>query len=223
MAAEFWRYPVEQFRVLANGVNLTQFAPDPDAGRAFREEFSLDGRPVAMYVGRLCVQKGTDLLLDAWEQLGEETARWQLALAGPIGQFGIDGPSELVDRLDKLGGRYLGTLDEVQIGAAFNACDVFVMPTRHAEMFGMAALEAEACGKPVVASRWGGLTEAVSPESGEFFEPNDAAALAKALSSLLDDPARRAVMGIAARRHAHTYVWSAIAHHAAEIYREVLR
>ena len=72
--------------------------------------------------------------------------------------------SDLTRRISEVGGIYLGPVQEKDLAATYNLCDVFVMPTRSIEMFGMAALEAQACGKPVVCSQHGGLPEVISPE-----------------------------------------------------------
>jgi glycosyltransferase involved in cell wall biosynthesis len=110
-----------------------------------------------------------------------------------------------------LGGTYLGPVDEHCLAAVYNASDIFVMPTRWAEMFGMAAVEAQACGKPVVASRLGGLTEALSNDTALFFEPNDADSLTNAIMHLLDDKSLRAQMTARAVPWARQFSWPLIA------------
>ena len=223
MAADYWKVPFDNMRVLANGVNLQQFKPDAQAGSDARAHFNLGTGTIALYVGRLCTQKGTDLLLDAWEKASYRTKKAQLVLVGPVGQFGTTGPNEFIERTCDLDVTYLGAVDEPELAGFYNACDVFVMPTRYAEMFGMAALEAQACGKPVIASRWGGLTEAVGSKSGMFFTPNDSAELAEAIATLVEDPGQRASMSEAARVHAEQFDWAAVADRAMQIYLEVLR
>ena len=223
MAVDYWRVPFDEMRVLENGVNLQQFKPDAKAGSAARSHFNLGDEILALYVGRLCTQKGTDLLLDAWESASRRTNKSQLVLVGPVGQFGTSGPNEFIERTRDLEVNYLGAIDESELAGVYNACDIFVMPTRHDEMFGMAALEAQACGKPVIASRWGGLTEAVGSKSGIFFTPNDSSELADAIITLVEDPVRRASMSEAALVHAGTFDWSAIAETAMKIYVEALQ
>ena len=223
MAADHWKVPFHEMRVLQNGVNVHQFKPDAKAGCDTRSRLQLGNDVIALYVGRLCTQKGTDLLLDAWERTSHRRNNTRLVLAGPVGQFGTDGPNEFGERIQSLNVTYLGAVDESELAGVYNACDVFVMPTRHAEMFGMAALEAQACGKPVIASRWGGLTEAVSEKGGLFFTPNDTEELADLLVTLFEDPARRAAMSQPARRHAERFDWATIADDAMKIYDESAR
>jgi glycosyltransferase involved in cell wall biosynthesis len=222
MAANFWDLDADDMRVLYNGVNLEQFTPDAAAGDAVRRRYGLSDVPTALYVGRLCRQKGTDLLLDAWPRVSHALPA-QLVLVGPVEQFGTTTPNAFVERIDAIGARYLGAVDERELAGVYNSCDVFVMPTRHDEMFGMAALEAQACGKPVVASKWGGLVESVGPASGTFFPPDQADQLADALSSLLGDRQRQETMAKAAVAHAQRFDWSEIARESIEIYAEARR
>jgi D-inositol-3-phosphate glycosyltransferase len=192
----------------------------PEAGESVRQEFALEGC-VVLYVGRLCEQKGTEILLDAWDRLGPPPDA-TLVLVGPIGQFGTEAQSsELLDRLERLNGRYLGPVHESHLSAVYNACDIFVMPPVRDEMFGMAALEAESCGKPVVASRLGGLVEAVGPECGIFVNPGDPVVLAEALRTLIDDPDLRTRFGTAGTAHATRFEWSAIAQEYVRLYEQL--
>ena len=214
---QFWGAPAP-IEVLYNGVNADRFQPDPESGERLRTELGLEG-VIVLYVGRLCDQKGTGVLLDVWERYRPSGAT--LVLAGPFGQFGRVQRSALSERMDALGVHYLGAVEEHRLADVYNACDVFVMPTVHDEMFGMAALEAQACGKPVVASRLGGLTEAISDKSGLFVPPGDCRALGEALARLVEDPDRRAKMGEVARQHALGFTWDRIAATVQSIYEAI--
>ena len=141
-------------------------------------------------------QKGTDLLLESWADVHQRLPDAALVIAGPISQFGTPvGQSEQiswVDRIAKVGGRYLGPVEESRLAGVYNMADVFVMPTRESEMFGMAAVEAQACGIPVIASDHGGLRETVPRRCGGRFPTGDAAALGEQIHRLLtrSDPTR---------------------------------
>lgn len=201
-SAAHWDLPPDRVHVVPNGVDVAHFAPDP-AGAAGEDL----GGPVVLYLGRVCRQKGTDTLLAAARHLDA-----QVVVAGPIGQFGgavaeeTDWPREM----DAAGVRYLGRVDDARLPGLLTRADVFVMPTRELEMQGMAALEALACGTPVVASDHGGLPETVPPDCGLRFAPGDADGLAAAVRALLGDHARRAAMGAAGRRHAAGLSWGRI-------------
>jgi glycosyltransferase involved in cell wall biosynthesis len=129
-----------------------------------------------LYVGRLCEQKGTDLLIAAYRMLKRPAA---LVVAGPCEQFGQTQLSALVAQIQEAGGIYLPPLDDADMPGIYNACDIFAMPTRELEMFGMAAVEAQACGKPVVASDHGGLRETVPQTAGTRFRTGDASGLGR--------------------------------------------
>ena len=140
--------------------------------------------------------------LESYRLLGEALARlkgrdWRLLVVG-------DGPAraEVEAALAPLGeGRvtYFGQLDSETLRRCYAAADLLVWPARR-EAYGMALLEAQAEGLPVVAGREGGVGAVVADgESGLLSEPGDAAAFARALDSLLADPERRAAMGRAAR------------------------
>ncbi len=210
MFRAYWGSPAP-ISVIFNGVNIEQFHPSQAARDQMRRDLGIsDAELVVLYVGRLCAQKGTEVLARAWPQVGS-IGPATLLVAGPIEQFGTEGTSQLTDQLAQVGARYLGPVDESSLAALYNACDLFLMPTVIAEMFGMAALEAEACGRPVVASRWGGLLESVAADAGTFVEPGNPDELSFAITDLLEDPERRAAMGRAARQHAERFDWQTIA------------
>src|ERR1019366_6625361 len=120
--------------------------------------------------------------------------------------------------VSKCGGLYLGAVEEEELASVYNMADVFVMPTREIEMFGMAAVEAQACGKPVVASRHGGLPEVISEQSGLFFQTGEAGALADQLSFLLGNEELYRSLAVAARESAERFGWSKIVDQLEDIY-----
>jgi glycosyltransferase involved in cell wall biosynthesis len=145
--------------------------------------------PVVLTLASLVPRKGVDVLLEAFALLvaTRSTARLLVAGAGPerarLEARAVPGVTFLGQRADK--------------ADLLDACDVFALASR-AEGLGVAALEAMAAGRPVVATRVGGLAEAVLPGvTGLLVPPEDAAALAAALGALLDDPARARALGAA--------------------------
>ncbi len=170
---------------------------------------------MVLYVGRLCEQKGTDLLIAAYRTLKRPAA---LVVAGPCERFGKTQISPLVTQAHEAGGVYVPPLDDADMPGIYNACDIFVMPTRELEMFGMAAVEAQACGKPVVASDHGGLRETVPESAGVRFRTGDAADLADHLEALLQNPELLGVLGAGARENAARYDWPRIAQRCQEVY-----
>jgi glycosyltransferase involved in cell wall biosynthesis len=212
----YWRLPPSTIRVFHNGVNLAQFYPDVESGRDMRSRLGVDQAPVILYVGRVCRQKGTDVLIEAYQRVQLELPQTRLLVAGPPDHFGHTGRNALAQQVQDCGGVYLGAIEEGELKALYNACTVFVMPTREDEMFGMAALEAQACGKPVVCSRLGGLVEVIS--GGRFFPAGDPAALAAELLALLHSPAECARLASAARQSAERFAWPRLAEESEQIY-----
>jgi glycosyltransferase involved in cell wall biosynthesis len=220
-SSAWWSLPAERLSVLYAGVNTAQFAPEASRGLQERQRLEIDGE-MLLYVGRVTEQKGTDVLLEALPRIRAERPSVELVVAGPIEQFAPGNREQSRRRWERrfadAGVRYLGPVEEERLVGLYNAADVFVMPTRELEMFGMAAVEAQACGTPVVASDHGGLRETVPAEAGGRFPVGDAGALAGTALRLLRDDGERAVCGENARRHAAQYSWDRIASDAAEIY-----
>lgn len=149
-------------------------------------------------------KKALDVLLEAFGRIAARFPDLTLVLVG-------DGPlrSELEDLASRLGlgerVRFLGARGRRETIALLRGCDLFVLPSR-AEPFGLAVLEAMACGKPVVASRVGGLQELVRDGTdGKLLEPDDPAGLADAMAGLLDDRDAAHRLGRTARARARDF------------------
>jgi glycosyltransferase involved in cell wall biosynthesis len=221
-SAAYWKLDPGRMRVLYNGVDVDQFRPDPALGRAERESLGLGGT-VLLYVGRVCRQKGSDTLLAAYQALRRRHDSLGLVICGPIGQFGRKSDEEgWQERIRAAGALYVGAVAEERLASIYNLCDIFVMPTRQYEMFGMAALEALACGKPVVASDHGGLREAVPADCGARFRSGDADELAARVDELIRDPAALQAASACAREHAETLSWPMITEQLEDIYTQNL-
>ncbi len=216
--ANYWQIPEDRMRVLYNGVSLQQFFPDTPAGQRRRALLGLSGEFVLLYVGRVCEQKGTDLLVEAYARLRAEGRKLRLVVAGPIGQFGHEGSDAITRRLTAEGGLYLGPVDEVALPSVYNMADAFVLPTRQNEMFGMAAIEAQACGRPAICSDHGGLPEVVTRSSGLLFRSGDVEELADRIRTLMDSPDLRRRFSYAAVDNAKRFAWENIAQELHQVY-----
>lgn len=221
-SSDYWSIPQERMQVLYNGVSLEQFTPNPAAAAARRTALGLSqDEVVALYVGRVCEQKGTDLLVDAYAKLRAEGRKLRLVVAGPIGQFGqgAEGEAaEVIHQLRQNGGLYLGPVEEEILPSVYGMADIFVLPTRSHEMFGMAAIEAQACGRPVVCSNHGGLPEVINSSCGLLFPSGDVEALAQQLRILSDNPALRQRFQQAAVENAKRFAWPTITQQLQEVY-----
>lgn len=210
-AAAYWDLESTKMTVLHNGVDPARFRPDPDLGREFRRKLNLENRPIALYVGRVCTQKGTDTLIEAYKIARKSIPGLCLVVVGPAARFGTKKESDLISSVRNAGAVYIPPVHEDELPGVYNMCDVFVMPTRSEEMFGMAALEAQSCGKPVICSDHGGLREVIQPDTGLFFSPGDSSALANCITKLLRDDTLRLRMGLSGQRTSARFAWSLIA------------
>ncbi|MCC6763549.1 MAG: glycosyltransferase [Deltaproteobacteria bacterium] len=207
-----------RIHLVPSGVDASRFAAGPEARTAARARFAIaDGAWVLAAVGALEERKGHDVLFDALAR--DPDPRRVVLVAG-------DGTraSALRARITALGltagVRLLGGVDDV--APVLAAADVLVMPSRH-EGLGVAALEGMAAGLPVIASRVGGLPEAiVDGETGLLVAPGDAAALAAALARLAADPGLARRLGAAgAARVASRFSMAAMAEGTLAVYRRL--
>jgi len=117
---------------------------------------------------------------------------------------------------------FVGAQDQDSLHFYFSAADCLVMPS-HYESFGMVALEAMACGTPVICSDVGGLSQLVRHgETGLRVPPRDPEALADAINYLLSDEPRRRRMGHSAACLAEDYDWARIVDKLTEVYEELV-
>jgi len=181
-----------RIRVVPSGVDAARYVVPPETRAMVRREWEVTADQVAvLVVGVLEERKGHATLLEAAARLGAGSPV-RLVFAGT-------GTREAALRADAtargLTVRFLGFRDDV--ARCLAAADVAVLPSLH-EGLGVAALEAMAAGRAVVASRVGGLAEVVvDAETGRLVPAGDPAALATALAVLASDPAARARMGAA--------------------------
>jgi len=176
------------------GVDTDLFRPgDAEAARA---GLGLEGRPLLLYVGRIAPIKGLETLLDAVALLSARGVGVRLLVVGGEADEPVDGhESALRRRLEALGlddaVRFVGPQPQPALRDFYVAADAVVLPSYY-ESFGMVALEAMACGTPVIASRVGGLTTTVRDGVTGFLVPEgNVAALADSIERLLADPALR--------------------------------
>jgi glycosyltransferase involved in cell wall biosynthesis len=185
------------WRVIPNGVDLAKWA-EAGAGEraAARSRLGLEDRPTVVCVGRLCRQKGQDLLLEAWPSVRESVPDAQLALVG-------DGPDEKALRAKAPAGvLFAGKRLDVQDWLA--AADVVTLPSRW-EGMSIGMLEAMARGRAVVAADVPGAREALDDDSGAIVPLEDVAELGRELAARLSNPQRASREGRAARERAERY------------------
>ncbi|WP_041938819.1 D-inositol-3-phosphate glycosyltransferase [Frankia sp. AvcI1] len=215
--------------VVAPGVDLETFRPgDPAQSRA-RLGLDRDG-DLLLFVGRIQPLKAPDLLLHAAAELlrRDPTRRSRLTVAvvgGPSGS-GLEQPDALVKLAADLGisdlVRFQPPAPQHELAHWYRAATAVVVPS-HSESFGLVALEAQACGTPVVAAAVGGLRTAVADGvSGLLVAGRDPARYADTLDRLLRQPHWRSRLAAGAVGRAAGFGWSATARGVLRSYRHAL-
>ena len=217
--SELFGLAPERAHAVPMGVDLELFRPHVRAEARAMLGIGRDER-VLLSVGRIEPFKGTDVLVRA-VALMQERVR-MLVVGGRQDEPGVawlrnearaNGVSTLLD--------WRAAVPQSDLPAYYAAADVCVVPSLH-EMFGLVALEAMACGTPVVASEAGGLRELVRhSETGLLCRPGDAAALAEALDTLLGDASLAECMGVKGAFRAERFTWDASAARLAAVYEQV--
>ena len=216
--------------IIPPGVDTSHFYPIPK--EEAREYIGTDpNNKLILFVGRVEPLKGLETLIRAisWHRTfkpGQVT----LAVIGGDPNASSQEMSAEMARIQKLCdelcmGRmvvFLGKRAQETLPYYYSAADVLVMPS-HYESFGMVALEAMACGTPVIASQVGGLAFLVQDgETGYHVPDQDPKALCEKLMILLSDPHQRETMGLRAAEYAKDYAWANIAAQIMEVYKSLV-
>lgn len=220
--SEYWGLKPGKVVVLNPGVDSERFVPVArDA--SVRASLGWDERPVVLTVGRLQARKGQDMMIKAWPKVIQKV---------PDALYAVIGGGEdelrlrqLVDDL-RIADHVLfhGAVNDETMLQAFQQCDLFALPNREIdgdiEGFGIVLLEAQSCGKPVIAGRSGGTAETmVVGETGLLVDCSAPAELEVLVPDLLNDQSRLAAMGERARVHISSkFHWDALAGNAALVF-----
>jgi glycosyltransferase involved in cell wall biosynthesis len=194
--------------VIPHGIELEQFANLPKRG-AFRQKY-LNGHsgPMVLYLGRLNVKKGLDLLIDAMRQVVKDIPNARLVIAGgghpPAFADGVQRWLAAAGLSDAA--ILTGLLGEEEKLMAFADADVFVLPSA-AENFGFSMFEAMASRRAIVCSDTVNYAGEVRDGKAGLVVPRSSEAFAGAISSLLRDPGRRHALAERARALAGNYSW----------------
>ncbi|MET0495507.1 MAG: D-inositol-3-phosphate glycosyltransferase [Actinoplanes sp.] len=213
--------------VVQPGVDLDRFRPITGSTVAARRRLGLPERGyVVAFVGRIQPLKGPDVLINALAHspLREEDVTVVIC-GGPSGS-GLDRPTSLIELASSLGVshkvRFLPPQTGEALASLYRAADLVAVPS-HNESFGLVALEAQACGTPVVAAAVGGLVTAVTDGvSGVLVDGHDPRDWSLVLGRLLLAPARRLQLSVGAVRHASNFSWDRTADGLLRTYREAV-
>jgi D-inositol-3-phosphate glycosyltransferase len=216
--------------VVSPGVDLYTFTP----GVSRKESREFVGLPqealVVSFVGRIQPHKGPEVLIRATSELVKHSPLLRHKLIVNIIGGASGANTEEVDRLKELA-TWLGIDDVVRFAPPvpradlaqwYRAADLVVVPS-YSESFGLVALEAQACGTPVVATAVGGLRTAVADGiSGVLVDGHDPKAWSSVIARLLQEPQRRVLLSMGAIEHASHFGWDATARGTLDIYDQVI-
>ncbi len=201
--------------VIHPGVDLDVFSAR-DRGEA-RERLGIDREtPLIVFAGRIQPLKAPDLVLKAAAELRDRHGiAAEVAVIGGASGSGLERPTELNDLAHALGiadrVRFVPTVDQSTLADWYAAASTVCVPSYN-ESFGLVAIEAQACGTPVVAARVGGLTTAVADGvTGTLVDDHDPVQYAAALAPYLTDAGLRTTTGAKAVAHAELFSWEATA------------
>ena len=213
----------ERIEVVPPGVDHTVFLPgDRDAAR---QRLGIDAARVLLFVGRIQQLKGADLAIRCLAALDDP----KLALVIVGGPSGLDGATEQA-RLHELAAelevsgqiRWVKPRRHDRLADYYRAADVCIVPSR-SESFGLVALEAAACGTPVVAAAVGGLRSLVDHEhTGFLVGGRDPADFAAPIERLLADGVLAGEMGVSAQARSKRYSWSMTAARLRRLYGDLV-
>ncbi len=235
LAQLLWLYHANEnkIEIIPPGVDLARFYPIPED-----EAKEFIGIPrcerMILFVGRIEPLKGLETLLQAVSILHENGSWAQnpfcLILIGGVSENELEHTSDEQARLNELRDRFglhdlvlfLGNKSQDTLPYYYSAAEVVVMPSYY-ESFGMAALEAMACGTPVVASNTGGLAYLVKDGVTGFSVPVDEPqTLAMRINQLISDKELRTQMSEQAIDHAANYRWETIANQIVRVYKSLI-
>jgi len=211
-----------RIEIVPPGVDHAFFSPGEQAGA--RQALGLGPQPVLLFVGRIQPLKGLDVAVEALHLLPQRDA--VLVVVG--GASGAEGDAEVRRIHDLVAAR--GLVDRVRfvppqphhmLSTYYRAADVVVVPSR-SESFGLVALEAAACGTPVVGAAVGGLRTLVEHgRTGFLVEGRDPEIMSRYVAEVLSSPALARELGAAGAVAARRYTWSTTAARLRRIYADL--
>jgi D-inositol-3-phosphate glycosyltransferase len=216
--------------VVSPGVDLYTFTPGQGRNAARAVVDLPQDSLVVSFVGRIQPHKGPEVLIRATSELVKHSPLLRHKLIVNIIGGASGANTEEVDRLKELT-TWLGIDDVVRFAPPvprgdlaqwYRAADLVVVPS-YSESFGLVALEAQACGTPVVATAVGGLRTAVADGiSGVLVDGHDPKAWSSVIARLLQEPQRRVLLSMGAIEHASHFGWDATARGTLDIYDQVI-
>ena len=213
----------ERVEVVPPGVDHSVFFPDDS--RVAKDRLGLDARRMLLFAGRIQPLKGVGMAVRCLAELRDPEAML-LVVGGPSGPDGHDELARVRELAHELGVaanvHFVPPQPHTRLADYYRAADVCIVPSR-AESFGLVALEAAACGTPVVAASVGGLRSLVDDgATGFLVDDRDPAAYAAPVAMLLEDPELAAEIGAIASARSRKYSWSITAARLRRLYGDLV-
>jgi D-inositol-3-phosphate glycosyltransferase len=214
--------PPGRVEIVAPGVEHALFAPGARAGA--RAALGLGDHPVLLFVGRIQPLKGADVAVRALAALNRPDAVLLVvgAASGTEGDHEVARVESIIDELgvrDRI--RFVPPQQHHILSTYYRAADVVLVPSR-SESFGLVALEAAACGTPVIASAVGGLLTLVDDgDTGYLVEERDPDRFAALAGRLIDEPRLAEAMSRRAAMRSRRYTWSLAAARLRRVYADL--
>lgn len=209
--------------VVPNGLDFGQYAHLPPPG-AFRQRYpEIGDRRIVLFLSRLNFKKGLDLLIPAFAQAAKRHPDLHLVLAGP--DDGMETQTRAWIAAEGIGTHvtFTGMLGHEAKLAAFRDAAMFVLPS-YSENFGLAVVEAMACGVPVAISDRINIWREIENAQAGLVAPPEIGAVARQIETLAGDPAAAAQMGIRGKAAAEAkFSWARIARDLETVYRSLAR
>ncbi len=175
-----------------NSVDINKFSSKTND--SFKKENKLEDKPIVLFVGNLIKRKNVDSLLEAKKVSQND---YYLVIVGDGPQFKkLNKKVEEENIHDVI---FMGSRNDVE--NIIPCCDVLILPS-FSESFGLVLIEALACGKPVIGSDVGGITEIINNDVGLLVNPNKISSIAKAIDTIIQDDDLRLVFSLNARNRA---------------------
>ncbi len=209
--------------VVPNGLDMAEFATLPAKGTFFAAHPELAGTKPVLFLSRINFKKGLDVLIPAFAKALAAEPALRLVIAGP--DDGYKAAAEAIAGLAGVADKivWTGMLTGAAKRAAFVDCALFALPS-WSENFGIAIVEAMACGAPVVISDRVNIWREIAGAGAGLVSPPDIDSVAAHILLLAADTSRAARMGTAGRRLVEThYDWARIAGDLERVYREHAR
>jgi phosphatidyl-myo-inositol dimannoside synthase len=223
MLSQEWSVPAERIRIMHPGVDTNYFTPIQN-DRDVRARLGWSDRAVLLTVGRLQKRKGQDMMIRALNTIRRTVPNVLYAILGDgeerANLLALAHSEDVTRHVE-----FLGEATDTQLLDCYRACDLFALPNRQEgkdiEGFGMVLLEAQACGKPVIAGASGGTAETMNiPHTGRVVNCDGPQQLADLVVELLADRPVRERMGKAAREWVVSrFDWSALSRQAEQVFR----